>query len=66
MSQEPINQLKKIAVDCRQAARIYEERPGLVGHGANAGTICDIYYTIALIVDRIVETESPAVRKGEQ
>lgn len=54
MTQKSIHKLKKIAADCREAARIYEERPGLVGHGANAGTICDIYHTIALVIDHVV------------
>jgi hypothetical protein len=47
-------QLKEIAADCREAARIYENRPGLVGPGANAGTICDLYSTIAVLIDQII------------
>jgi hypothetical protein len=49
----PVEKLKAIADDCREAADFYEKSPGLAGHGVNAGTIIDIYRRIALSIDGV-------------
>jgi hypothetical protein len=59
---EPVDQLKAIAADCREAAKFYETNPGLAGHGVNAGTVVDIYTRIAMSVDGVVSALSRRLR----
>jgi hypothetical protein len=53
------DELVQIAKECREAADIYFERPGLAGHGVNAGTIADLYGTIARLAAVIAAKSEP-------
>ncbi len=54
----PLNQdrANKVADECGECATAYEASPGLAGPGANAGTIADLYRTIARLA-RIIERQ---------
>lgn len=62
----PVEKLKAIADDCREAADFYEKSPGLAGHGVNTGTIIDIYRRIALSIDGVRAALSNCPQESEQ
>jgi hypothetical protein len=51
MNEDQRKRLRKFILDCSAAGKVFSEKPGLAGPGANAEVIIDLYLSLAELAE---------------